>query len=102
MRRIQSRVGFSLVEVIVALAILQMLLLGVFALLHRAAALSARGVVLEVAIWEATALADSMDVLSVGDVARPWGTMVWGAGMLSASDSTGEVLVQVPLGGTLR
>jgi len=83
--------------VLVALTLLEVVLLGAFTLLHRAAAEAARATLVERATWEATAMAGLVDPASEGEVPLPWGRLRWAGGLLSAEDSAGVVLVRLQL-----
>jgi len=91
-----SRVGFTLVEVVVALVLLELMLLGTLAILHRATGAATRAVVTEVAVWEATAVADS--AVGSADVARGWGGIEWTPEGVVARDSLGDTLVALRRG----
>jgi len=89
--------GFTLVEVAVALVLLELLLLGALALLHGAARTTASALLLERATWEAMSAADAFTGMGSAQSARPWGTLAWETGVVVARDSAGVELVRLPV-----
>lgn len=89
--------GFTLVELVVALVLFELLLLGAVGTLHLAATHAVRAETLERALWAAEAVADSL-AFATGGSARStaWGWVEVGADRVAAFDSTGRALVEVP------
>ena len=88
--------GFTLIEVIVALLLLELLLLGALTSMRLGVHRANRALVLEHAIWAAAAIADSIrEDRGSGSTswARSWGSIERVGQRIEASDSTGRVLV---------
>jgi type II secretory pathway pseudopilin PulG len=78
-----TRRAFTLLEVLVALVILQVAMLGAVAALTLAHRLLAAAELLHEAAQESAAVADSLvrtEALDAGERRRPWGTTRWTAG----------------------
>lgn len=91
--------AFTLVEVVVALVIFEVVILGVAGLLHLALRSHGRAVVLEQAVWAAGSIVDSLasvDAPGSGERSYAWGTVRWDPAAVSVRDSAGAVLVEVP------
>jgi prepilin-type N-terminal cleavage/methylation domain-containing protein len=91
-----GRRGFTLIELVVALLLFEVVLFGAVASVHLAATMARRARVTEVALWEAGALADSIRVGrsdGAGRRARPWGWIERAGDRVEAHDSTGRRLV---------
>jgi Tfp pilus assembly protein PilV len=97
------RRGFTLLEVVVALLVLEVAVVGVVGALALASSTLTRAEALERAVAEAQGVLDSLSGtrgVSADSAARPWGTVAW-----SVDDSarvgvravarTGEVLLDV-------
>jgi len=97
MRRTTGPGGFTLVEVIVTLSLLEIMLLATMVTLHRAAAATARATLIERAVWEATAIAGRVDPAGSGEAPYIWGRVAWSSGLLTAEDSAGTVLLRLEL-----
>jgi prepilin-type N-terminal cleavage/methylation domain-containing protein len=96
----ERRRGFTLVEFVVALAIFEVVLLGVAGLLRISLRSQARSLLLEQVAWEVGGLADSLaGVATAGSGVRdyPWGEIRWDGGLVTARDSVGAVLVSAPI-----
>jgi Tfp pilus assembly protein PilV len=92
--------GFSLLELVVALLLLEVLLLGVIASLHLASTMARRARVAEEALWEAGALADSIRsgrTDGAGRRSRPWGSLERIGDRVEARDPQGRPLVGLEL-----
>ncbi len=90
--------GFSLIEVLVALLVLELLLVGAATSMRIGAARAADARVREQAVWDAGALADSIGArLAAPHATRatPWGWIEADAARVQAFDSAGRPLVVV-------
>lgn len=95
-----SRAGFTLIELIVALIILGVMLLGAVELLRLALEQARAAELVERIIWEVTDLTDSLETsmaVDVGQQDRPWGRLEWGARAVTAVDLRDSVLLTVPV-----
>ena len=93
--------GATLVELVVALLLLDLILVGALATMHAAATSARRARVTESALWAATALADSVRAgLSDGSGRRAsaWGWVERVDGRVEARDSAGRPLVRLEVG----
>lgn len=92
--------GFTLIELVVALLLLEVILLGAIASMHLASTLARRASVSETALWEAGALADSIRAGRTdgsGRRSRAWGWIERVGDRVEAHDSAGRRLVGVEL-----
>jgi len=93
--------GFTLVEIVVALLLLEVILLGAIVSMRLGAYRARRALVLEHAVWAARSLADSIEHVGVDGSAsrdRAWGWLVAGGDRVEARDSTGRLLVSLEVG----
>ncbi|MDT8367888.1 MAG: prepilin-type N-terminal cleavage/methylation domain-containing protein [Longimicrobiales bacterium] len=88
--------GFTLIEVVVALLLLEILLLGALVTLHLATAHVRRARVFESAVWDAAAWADSVAAGGSAVAAdRAWGWLSVSGDAVEARDSTGALLLRI-------
>jgi type II secretory pathway pseudopilin PulG len=88
--------GFTLLELVVALLLLELILAGALASIHLGARMARRARVTEVALWEAGSLVDSIragQTDGIGRRSRPWGWIERVGPEVEARDSTGHRLV---------
>ena len=98
MTRPGGRAGFTLVEVVVALLLLELFLFGALMSMRLGAHRARRGLVVEHAVWVAAALADSIAHHGTDGTiprSRPWGWVARVSDRVEARDSTGRLLVSV-------
>jgi len=98
MTRPPTPAGFTLVEVVVALLVLELFLFGALVSTRLGAYRARRGLVVEHAVWVAAALADSIAHHGPDGTiprSRPWGWVALVSDRVEARDSTGRLLVSV-------
>lgn len=99
--------GFTLIEIIVALLVLEVMMLGAVGLLRLGIARAGAAERSERVTWEVLALADSLrrggDAAAGGSGAseRPWGTLRWDGRLVEAVDVRDQLLLRVEVGVTV-
>jgi len=92
--------GFTLIELVVSLLLLELILLGAVASMHLASTLVRRARVTETALWETAALADSIRAGHTdgsGRRSRAWGWIERAGNGVEARDSAGRRIVGMEL-----
>jgi len=92
-----SRGGFSLLEIVVALVVIEIMLTGAVVTLQMGLRQARKAEVMERVIWEVMTLADSLSggEWVAGRRARPWGELTWASEAVQAVDSAGVGLFRV-------
>ncbi len=92
-----GRGGFTLLEIIVALVVVEVMLAGAVVTLQMGLRRARQAEIIERVTWEVMTLADSLVDAGPesGRQARPWGELSWEGGVIQAVDSTGARLLRV-------